>query len=109
MPKIEIEIPEELAGFEEVIKRYVEQLRSAMPDTRGGRAVDFAKFERDAEASAAELERESLRRLLQSLDIDAQRVVIGGKAHARVGRYLATYATKAGPVEVTRSLYREQG
>jgi hypothetical protein len=71
--------------------------------------VDFAKFERAAEQSAAKLERETLRRLLQSLDIDAERVWIGGKEHAGVGRYKATYSTQAGPVEVERSIYRDAG
>lgn len=104
-----LEVPEGYEEIGEALKKFVEEISAATPDTRGGRAVDFARFERAAERSAAALERETLRRLLQALDVDAERVVIGGKAHARVGRYQATYATKAGPVGVLRSIYREVG
>ena len=109
MPKIVVDVPEGYEDIGELLKDYVKEITAATPDTRGGRAVDFAKFERAAEQSAAKLERETLRRLLQSLDIDAERVWIGGKEHARVGRYKATYSTQAGPVEVERSIYRDAG
>lgn len=109
MPKIELDVPEGYEDIGELLKKYVEEITAAAPDTRGGRAVDFAKFERAAGRSAATLERETLRRLLQSLDIDAERVCIGGKEHARVGRYEATYSTQAGPVVVERSIYRKVG
>ena len=109
MPKIVVDVPEGYEDIGELLKDYVKEITAATPDTRGGRAVDFAKFERAAEQSAAKLERETLRRLLQSLDIDGERVWIGGKEHARVGRYKATYSTQAGPVEVERSIYRDAG
>ena len=109
MPKIVIDVPDDDVELVEAVKKFVEQIRAATPDTRGGRAVDFARFERAVEQSAAVLERETLRRLLQALDVDAERVCIGGKPHARVGRYEATYSTKAGPVSVLRSIYREVG
>jgi hypothetical protein len=43
------------------------------------------------------------------LDVDQPRVAIEGKVYGRVGRYAAPYYTMAGPVEVTRTLYRELG
>jgi hypothetical protein len=49
------------------------------------------------------------RRSLQCLDVDATRILVDGKPHAKVGRYEATYYTREGPVEVTRSLFRECG
>ncbi len=71
-----VEVPEELAG---AVKRFVEEVEGAMPETRGGRAVDVASYERAVEQSAAGLEQESMRRLLQALDVDAPHVIIHGK------------------------------
>jgi hypothetical protein len=101
-----VEVPEDLA---EAVKRFVSGVEASTPETRGGRAVDFGAFEDAVEKRAAELEQAVHRRLLHQLDIDAPRVVIRGKPHTRVGRYEATYKTKAGPIEVTRSIYREDG
>ena len=101
-----VEVPEDLA---EAVKRFVREVEETAPSADGGRAVDFAKYEDAVEESAARLEREALRRVLQRFDIDSRRVVIGGKAYTRVGRYEGTYKTKAGPVTVLRSLYREDG
>ena len=47
--------------------------------------------------------------MLQGLDVDQPHVVIEGQGYRRVGRYEADYYTMAGPVRVTRTLYREQG
>jgi hypothetical protein len=77
--------------------------------TRGGRAVDYATIERQVAAGAAAIERASHQAVLQGWDIDQPRVVIEGQVYRRVGRYEADYYTLAGPVRVTRTLYREQG
>ena len=109
MPKFTIELP---AGFADLIpslEKYAADIQAATPETEDGGAVDMMKYERAMESSAAALEQESTRRLVQRLDIDAEKVIIQGKSHSRVGRYQATYKTKAGPVTVTRSLYREDG
>lgn len=103
---VSIEVPREWA---DAVKKFVADVDGAKPEIRGGRAVDYAAFERSVEASAAELERNAHRRLLQELDIDAERLVIRGRAHTRVGRYEGTYKARAGPVSVMRSLYREDG
>lgn len=99
-----VEVPE---GLAEAVKRFVREVEETAPSADGGRAVDFAKYEDAVGESAAKLEREALRRVLQRFDINSRRVVIGGKAHTQVGRYEGTYKTKAGPVTVLRSLYRE--
>jgi hypothetical protein len=103
---VQVEVPEEWA---EAVKKFVERVESAKPETQGGRAVDYAVFERAVEKSAAELEKEAHRGLLQGLDIDAEHVLIRGKPHTRVGRHEGSYQTKAGAVTVERSLYREDG
>ena len=91
-----VEVAEELAG---AVKRFVEEVEGAMPETRGGRAVDVASYEQAVEQSTAGLEQKTSRRLLQALDVDAPHVLIHGKAYTRVGRYEAPYETKAGPVD----------
>lgn len=103
---VSIEVPEDWA---DAVKKFIADVDGARPETRGGRAVDYAAFERSVEESAAELEKDAHRRLLQDLDIDAARLVIQGKPHTRVGRYESAYKTRAGPVAVTRSLFREDG
>ena len=100
---VKIEVPE---AWADAVKRFIESVEAAKPDTRGGRAIDYAAYEREVEKSAGELEKEAHRGLLQGLDIDAEQVVVNGKLYTRVGRYEAPYRTKAGPVTVMRSLYR---
>jgi hypothetical protein len=103
---VTIEVPESWAG---PMKKFLERLESAKPDTSGGRAVDFGAFERAVEESAGELEKEAHRGLLQELDLDEEKLRIRGRLHTRVGRYEGTYKTKTGEVRVWRSLYREDG
>ena len=101
-----IEVPTEWA---EAVKKFIAGVEAAKPEVRGGKAVNYAAYEREVEQHAGALEREAHRGLLQGLDLDAERVVINGAVHARVGRYEGEYKTKAGPVMVLRSLYRKKG
>jgi hypothetical protein len=104
-----IEIPDELKRIGEAVKIMVRQVEATWQSTRGGRAVDYAAIERQVAAGAAAIERASHQAVLQGLDVDQPRVGIEGKEYRRVGRYEADYYTMAGPVRVTRTLYREQG
>ena len=104
-----MEIPEELKGVSDAVQALVRQVEASWRSTRGGRAVDYAAIERQVAAGAAAIERASHQAVLQGLDIDQPRVVIEKQVYRRVGRYEADYYTLAGPVRVTRTLYREQG
>ena len=104
-----MEMPEELKGVGEAVQAMVRQVEASWRSTRGGRAVDYATIERQVAAGAAAIKRASHQAVLQGLDIDQPRVVIEGQVYRRVGRYEADYYTLAGPVRVTRMLYREQG
>jgi hypothetical protein len=104
-----IEILDELKGVGEAVKAMVCQVEATWRSTRGGRAVDYAAIERQVAAGAAAIERASHQAVLQGLDVDQPRVGIEGQVYRRVGRYEADYYTMAGPVRVTRTLYREQG
>jgi hypothetical protein len=104
-----IEILDELKGVGEAVKAMVRQVEATWRSTRGGRAVDYAAIERQVAAGAAAIERASHQAVLQGLDVDQPRVGIAGQVYRRVGRYEADYYTLAGPVRVTRTVYREQG
>jgi hypothetical protein len=104
-----IEMPEELKGVGEAVQGLVRQVEASWRSTRGGRTLDYAAIERQVAAGAAAIERASHQAVLQGLDVDQPRVVIEGQGYHRVGRYEADYYTMAGPVRVTRTLYREQG
>jgi hypothetical protein len=104
-----IEIPDEFKGIGEAVRTMVRQVEATWRSTRGGRGVDYAEIERQVAAGAAAIERASHQVVLQGLDVDQPRIVIEGRGYRRVGRYEADYYTLAGPVRVTRTLYREQG
>lgn len=74
-----------------------------------GRSVRMLCIEQAAADASAELERAFLQGALQELDVDQERVSIGGVVHARVGRHPMTYYTMAGEVVVERALYRPVG
>lgn len=68
--------------------------------------VEFGQFEREIHALFNKAEREVLSEELERLDIDLPWVEIGEEVHHRVWRGNETYTSAAGPVTVTRTLYR---
>lgn len=94
-----IEIPEELKGVGEAVSNMIRQVQGAWRSTRGGKALDYVQIERQLAEGVAAIERASHQAVLQRLD----------KVYGRVGCYEAGYYTMAGPVVVTRTLYRELG
>lgn len=104
-----IEIPDELKGVGAAVSAMVRQVEATWRSTRGGKALDYAEIEQQLAAGAAAIERASHQVVLQGLDVDQPRVRIEGKGYGRVGRYEVEYYTMAGPVRVTRTLYRELG
>jgi hypothetical protein len=107
--QIVLEIPDELKAVGEAVEAMVNQIAAAWRSTGGSQAVAYAEIEAQLAAGAAALERAGHQAILQGLAVDQPRVGIDGKVYAAVGRYAATYYTMAGPVEVTRTLYREGG
>ena len=105
-----MEIPEELKGVGEAIQ-----------STASGRwkrvgAVPAAdarwitrRLSGNSRRGRRRLSAPVIKRCCKGLDIDQPRVRIEGQEYRRVGRYEADYYTLAGPVRVTRTLYREQG
>jgi hypothetical protein len=107
--KILIEVPEELRSLGEALQAVVDRVVAANRAAVGGRAVDYAPVERDMGVLARAVERGAHQAMLQALDVDAAKVVIDGKPHARVERGPGPYYTMAGEVSIVRSLYREVG
>jgi len=89
---------DELTLLLRVVTAKVEEIRTA-PTT------DYAAVERELAARTAAIEAQSHGLLLRAADLDAPRILVGGKVHRRVGRYPATYFTSAGPVVVERSIF----
>jgi hypothetical protein len=104
-----IEIPDELKGVGEAVSAMIRQAEATWRSTRGGKALEYLEIEQQLAAGAAAIERASHQAVLQGLDVDQPRVRIDGKVYSRAGRYEADYYTMAGPVRVTRTLYREVG
>lgn len=109
MPKMVIEVPEELREFGEAMAAALATVQGTRARTGGGKAVDYAAVERAMAEEAEGIERAGHRAILQALDIDVPTVVIGGIRYTRVGRCEAPYHTLAGSVSIERSLYRQAG
>ena len=95
-------ILDELTVLLRVTQAKVEELRAA-PST------DYAAVERELAERTAAIEAQAHAVVLRAADIDAPRIVVGGKVHHRAGRYPATYYSSAGPVVVERTIYRPAG
>lgn len=105
---IMISIPDDCKPLAEAIERLVASTDQARQQARGGRAVEYARVEREIGERTAEIERAVHAQLLASLDVDAPTVMIDGRSHARVYRGEGRYYTLAGDVVVLRSLYRAE-
>lgn len=108
MAKVTFELPDEVAA------QVQEMLKRLEATTSAAQAADGTPLDVDATLSAITeatktVGLEMKRRVLQGLDLNAERVVIGGRPHTQVGRYEATYKTLEGEVKVMRNLYRPDG
>lgn len=106
---IVITLSPELKGLAAPIRALVSKAEALVRSGRGGHAVDYGAIEREIEQLSADIERSAHADILASLEVDAPRVCIGGKRYALVGHSPATYYLMAGPVTLTRALYREVG
>jgi hypothetical protein len=108
--KIVVELPAHHKSLADAVRAASAGLSKAEASARCGRAVDMRAYEIEAADAAAQLERAMVRQVLLRLDVDAERVLIGGREHVRVGRYEMTYYSMAGALEpLPRSLFRPVG
>lgn len=99
-------IPDDCKPLADAVTRLVAATERAVSGAAKGRAVDYARLEREVAERTAAVERAAHERILTALDVDAPTVVIEGRVHTRVHRVEGRYYTLAGDVVVTRSLYR---
>ena len=109
MTRIVIELPDQHKHLAIALQKMAEQVERLSSQGADGKSIDYAKIEREVGSAAATVERAAHQGLLSGLDIDAEKVLIGGLLHTRVGRYDGAYHTMAGTVSVPRSLYRRDG
>ena len=102
--KVVMEVPAELA---EMVKRLMKLDERNARMACGEEPVDWGSVSGELEASMREAETQFSRRLLQRHDERGKTITVNGKTYRKVGRYEGTYYTKAGPVTVMRSLYRD--
>lgn len=101
--KVLVEVPERLA---KVLERLVKADALGEQMASGTEKLDWRRLSSEIEAAGAAAEREISRRALQRLDERGKNITVDGKTYRRVGRHEGTYYTKAGPVTLLRSLYR---
>lgn len=108
VPQIVVDVPEELKSLAGPLRDLIGAATIQLAQQRSGR-VGYESFERELERHTAAIEREVHRATLSALDLDARAVEINGVPHIRVLRCPTTFMTRAGGVEVERSLYRVSG
>ena len=109
MTRIVIELPDQHKELGVALQNAAERIGQLAANGSSGKSIDYAKIEREVSDLTAAIERAAHQGLLAGLDLDAEKVVIGGALHTRVGRYEGAYHTMAGSISVNRSLYRRDG
>lgn len=109
MATIVIEIPEEVNAVAPALQDLLETVQRQVRRGRVGASADFAQFERQLAEKMNVLERKALGVALGALDVDSPKVLIDGVLHSRVLRGETSFMGLAGPVAVTRSIYRPSG
>ena len=108
--EVVIAVPVSCKGLAQSIRELITTVRSRIESLRqGGEAVDYSAVEREIGELTAAIECAAHGCTLSSLEVDARRVEIAGKIYTRVGDGIGMYYTLAGPIQVSRSLYRELG
>jgi hypothetical protein len=87
----------------------VGQIMARTSGQRSGHSVEYSQVECTIAEGVAQIERAAHQGVLQSLNVNAPRLMIRGKTYERVGSSDGNYYTLAGPCQVHRTLYREAG
>ena len=84
--RIVLEIPDDFNYFAEALVCLAKVVCNQLGKGHCGAGVDYSRVETSVREACAAVERSAHQCLLQSLDVDAPRVTIGGKRCSRVGR-----------------------
>jgi hypothetical protein len=104
-----LEVPAECKDLVGPIQDMITAMRTAQQSGHGTRAVDYASVEATVGAHAAAIERAAHAGILQTLEVDAPKLVIGGETYSRIDHALGTYRTMAGAVQFARAIFRQDG
>lgn len=105
-----VEIPEELNVMVPALQELVDTAMEQVQRGKLGGAPNYGSFERVLGEKLFEVERRAHEASLSALDVNAPKVVINGRLHARVLENVeTTFMSQAGEVPVSRSLYRPSG
>jgi hypothetical protein len=104
---IVVEIPAHLKHLVAPIEKLIEAVDQRTESLRrDGRAVDYAKIEREIAELTSAIERAVHLCAMQAMAIEAERIEVHGVTYARVVEGIGTYRTLAGPFDLRRWLYR---
>jgi len=107
---IVIKVPSHLKHLVAPIENLVETVGKRTEQlSRDGRAIDYAKIEREMAELTAAIESATHRCMLGALVMDALRIEVRGNTYVLVGEGKGTYYTMTGPVELWRGIYRLVG
>lgn len=109
MATMMLKIPEGLNALVPAMQEMIETVQKQVERGRMGASAHFLEFERLLADRVGGVERAAQSVALGALDPDLPKILVDGVLHARVLRAQATFMGLAGPVPVTRSLYRPVG
>jgi hypothetical protein len=104
-----IVIPDGLEKLGESVEKLVAEVSGNVRTFKLGKTPDYRDVENSIAKRAAEIETNSHQAMLQSLDVNAPIVIIGGKEYRQVLRSEGNYYCMAGGMKVMHTLYRECG
>jgi len=104
---IVIEFPESCKSMVEPVRALVELVEKLSHPA--SRSREFAGVEAQVATAAARVECAALGEVLRSLDATTERVAYDGATWKSLGAGEKTYFTAAGPVTISRKLFRKEG
>jgi hypothetical protein len=107
--KLIVEIPAEMTSLHNALTDLVGEVTQTARTAKLGRIPDYGALERSIAERVSEIERQSHKELLSTLDVDSPFIEVKGTVYCKVGRYEAPYHCQAGDVKVERNIYREVG
>lgn len=109
MDEIIVKVPGSHKAFASVIQAIVDGVVQFANDAKRRQSVDYRTHEVSIADACGAIEREAHGVSLAALDVDEARLRINGVLHHQVGRHATAYKTRAGEVQVERTLYRPSG
>lgn len=108
MAQIVLDVPDTCKALLGALGDIFARLVQIATTTASAEKLDYAAVEGEVAEQCARLERAVHHDTLAAMDVDDPWVLIDGEVHRRVLRRPETYYTQAGPIVVTRNLFRPE-